>query len=406
MCKFNDSGYKHDMRLFSFKLCVLTSYIFLMFGMTSCSHEKNELAHHHDHEHHHDHGHGHEHESEGHKHGSGQEIILEPEQAERMGVKCMIVSPGDFSDAIKVTGKISGDARSNGVATASASGVITLTSHLSVGSHVNKGQILGHISTQVVSGGDNNAAALATLNNAKRELERLAPLFEKKLITAERYNAAVAAYETAKAQYSPAAASGTIVSPINGVITDIAASQGQYVSAGEPVAYISDGSDIILTAQVPERYASLVPTFSTAQIILNTTGDVINLSDLGARRLSDGSLISTVPGYIPVSFAFKNERRMIVGSVVEVYLLGKERHDVISIPLSAVTEQQGNYFVFVKVDDEGYIKSPVELGPRNGRRVEILKGLKAGDNIVTEGVSAIRLAETSGAVPEGHTHSH
>ncbi len=36
--------------------------------------------------------------------------------------------------------------------------------------------------------------------------------------------------------------------------------------------------------------------------------------------------------------------------------------------------------------------------------IEIKSGLKPGDEVVTEGTTFVRLAETSGVVPEGHKH--
>lgn len=33
-------------------------------------------------------------------------------------------------------------------------------------------------------------------------------------------------------------------------------------------------------------------------------------------------------------------------------------------------------------------------------------GLKTGDELVTEGATVVKMAESSGAVPEGHSHNH
>lgn len=408
-----------------FRYITLAAYITMMAGVTGCSHEKNELAHDHAHEHGHG-GHDHDHESEhdhdhedhdadhehehhgheGHDHGTGQEIVLEPEQAAKMGVKTLHVHPDKFSDAVRVTGRITGTAAATGLVTAPTPGIFTFSGGISSGSQVKRGQVIGHIKASGVAGGDTNAAALANLNAAKREMDRLKPLYEKQLVTAEKYNAAVAAYEVAKAQYSPAAASGAVVAPVSGVITEIIAGQGQYVEPGAEIARISDGSKLTLTADLPDRYTSKLPSLSSARILLNNSSEPIDLSELGAHKINSSAAVSTTPGYIPVVFTFNNDGRVLPGSIVEVYLLGAERDGVITVPLSAITEQQGHYFVYIKVDDEGYLKSPVTLGARDGRSVEILSGVHPHDEVVVEGAMAVKLAETSGAVPEGHSHSH
>lgn len=51
-------------------------------------------------------------------------------------------------------------------------------------------------------------------------------------------------------------------------------------------------------------------------------------------------------------------------------------------------------------------KIPVTIGRSDGSRREILSGISAGDRIVARGTTFVRLAESSGAVPEGHSHSH
>ncbi len=97
---------------------------------------------------------------------------------------------------------------------------------------------------------------------------------------------------------------------------------------------------------------------------------------------------------------------MIPGSFVEIYLISSPQRDVLTVPLSAVTEDQGVHFVFVQLDDEGYAKREVKLGAADGRNVRVLSGLKAGETVVSKGVAQVKMASFSGAIPEGHSHSH
>lgn len=382
----------------------LTIFYFLaMFVALSCTHEKNELVHDHEHEH----EHGHEHSGhEGHNHGAGQEITLEPEQAASMGVKTAVVEAGPFAGTIRATGKITESTQGSGMITAPTSGIFRFKGNIVAGTRVGAGTTVGTVSSTNVSGGDANAAALAELNSARQELERLKPLYEKKLVTAEKFNAAQAAYDVAKARYSPSAATGAVTSPCAGTIKEIMVENGQYVEAGTPIALVSNNSSLTLTVDVPERYSGRLGEVTDARIITPGDRSAVDVSALGGKKIPSTG-ITVTPGYIPVIFSLdSNDGRLRAGSVAEVYLLCERRDNVISVPLTAVTEQQGNHFVFVKVDDEGYIKSPVRLGERDGKSVEVLSGLHAGDEVVTEGVTALRLAETSGNVPEGHTHSH
>ena len=97
---------------------------------------------------------------------------------------------------------------------------------------------------------------------------------------------------------------------------------------------------------------------------------------------------------------------LLPGTAVEVYLQGAPRDNVVTVPVSALSEQQGNFFVYIQLDKEGYLRSPVKLGESNGKDVEILSGVHNGDRVVYEGATAVRLAASSNVIPEGHSHNH
>lgn len=398
-----------------------SAYLAMMtLSSVSCAREKNELVHDHAHEHGHDHeghdheeheheGHDHDHEHEGHEghdHGSGDEIVLEPSQAEQFGVKTMTVSAGGMNDVIKVTGEVGGTAASAGSFVAPTAGVFTFSSNITVGSTVSKGQLIGTIRSTGVTGGDRDAIARVTLDAAKREYERLKPLYEKRLITVDRYNQALADYNIAKAAYSPSAAAGRVTAPISGTVTSIDVAQGQIVEPGTVIGTVSDNSELTITFDVPDRYSSRIPNITDARINIAGASEPVDLSNLGGYRITSGVTSTSRPGYVPVVFTFKSTGILAPGAIVDGYLLGRMRDNVVFVPASAISEQQGNYFVYVKVDEEGYLKSPVTLGSRDGKNIEITKGLHPGDEVVVEGVTAVKLAEKSGVVPEGHSHSH
>ena len=86
-------------------------------------------------------------------------------------------------------------------------------------------------------------------------------------------------------------------------------------------------------------------------------------------------------------------------------MLSAPQRNIISVPKSALVEEQGTWFVFLKKDAEHYAKREVTLGRSNGVCVEVIAGLHPGEEIVVKGASQIRLAAYSSAVPESH-HQH
>lgn len=387
-------------------------------ALTACgSKEKDELSHHH---HEHEHAEGHEHgeaeEHEGHEHEgnignaakhSGDEIALDRHTAERFGVKVDTVSVEPFGSVVKVGGRVLPSAGGNAAVAAPGAGILTLAPGIDVGSEVRKGQTIGTVRASGMSGGDPNKAAKVELDAARAEFERIKPLYEERLVTKARYNAALADYERAKAAYSAPAASGAVVSPITGVITSLEARSGSYVETGGVVAAVAASSELSLQADVPARLYPSVAAARDARIVLPYSSQPLLLSSMGGRRLnSTNSTAGAAAGYVPVVFSFRNDGSVMPGTSVEVYLLGDSDRNALTVPSRAITEQQGEYYVFVRIDEDCYRKVPVSPGVSDGENTEVLSGLHGGEAVVCDGVTAVRLAQSSGAVPAGHSHSH
>ncbi len=374
----------------------------------ACSHGGHD---HHEHkEHHHDHDADHDHESDEDgavAHNHEDEIVLSPDAAEKFGVKTSVVELQPFSEVVKVTGKLMMNPTDVTDAVAKSSGVIKYVDGVVPGMNVHAGQTIATVSASGMAGGDQNAVSAAELNAARRELERLQPLYEDGVVSLKDLNAAKAAYERALSSSSGLQSGSTVTALRSGVLTELLATQGGFVEQGTPVARISSGSNIVLRADLPQKYASLASQFVDANFRTVATDSIYVLSDFSGRRIAAPAVASSaIPGYVPLYFALDGKDKLLPDAYVEVYLKGNTRSDVISVPRDAVSEQQGQHFVFVRLDEHGYEKRPVKLGQTDGRYVEVLSGLNSGDNVVTEGAIFVRLAQSGNVIPEGHSHNH
>ena len=383
----------------------------LSVSMTGCKKEANELAHNHSHhnhegeEHEHEHGEGHVHGDEEQENKSGahasDEIIIEP------GVTTSKATPGEFFETVAVGGELSSAPSNQSTVTARSAGIVSLTPAATPGAHVAKGTTLATISGKGMAGGDANEAARVALTAAKRELDRLTPLHADGIVSTRDYNAAKQAYEAAKAAAGNGSAGGsTAVAPTSGTITQLLVSEGQYVDAGAPIAVVAGSSTLTLRANLPEREVRFLPTINGAKFRTSYSDQVFDIAEFNGRRSSDVTTTVATQGYIPVYFTLTNNGTLSAGSYCEIYLTGNKRDGVIALPTEALSEQQGEFFVYVRIDDEGYEKRPVKLGASSGDNVEILSGVNPGDEVVTTGTTFVRLAESSGVVPEGHSHNH
>lgn len=354
--------------------------------------------------------HAHEHESGEEAHVAG-EIVFKKENAEAVGLKTQVVTPGAFAEVIKTSGRIQAAQGAEAVLVATVPGVVTLgDTRFLDGTPVRKGQPVLTLASNTLSDGDVAVRVKNAFQAAKKEYERMQQLIGDKIVSQKEYEQARLAYENAKVAYD--AISGkqsvrgvAVTAPIQGYLKNILVKEGDYVTVGQPLATISQNNKLVLRADVSEKYYSALPMIRSAHFKTPYDEQVYQLDSLNGRLLSYGKSSENNSFYIPVLFEFDNKGNVIPGSYVEIYLLGKPMEQVLSVPVSALVEEQGLYCVYLRLDEDCYRKQYVTLGADNGEAVQILSGLKAGDEVVTQGAYQIKLASASNAIP-AHTHSH
>lgn len=370
----------------------------------------------------HDHeaeGHNHEAEGEGHEghdHGSEavaentDEIILPKAKAEAAGVKANIIEPGTFEQVIKTSGQVLAAQGDESVAVATVAGVVSFHGKVTEGMSVGKGTTLLTISSSNIAEGDPVQRARIAYEISKKEYERMKTLVKNKIVSDREFAQAEQTYENARISYEALAKGHTkggqaIAAPIGGFVKNILVKEGDYVTIGQPLVSVTQNRRLFLRAEVSEKYYPYLRTIGSANFKTPYDNKVYELNELSGRLLSFGKSAGENSFYVPVTFEFDNKGDIIPGSFVEVYLLSTTMEGVISLPRTALTEEQGLFFVYLQLDEEGYKKQEVTLGADNGKSVQILTGVKAGDRVVTNGAYQVKLASASNAIPS-HGHEH
>lgn len=391
-------------------------------SLGACAHDGHDHDHaHHDeetnaHEDHghesgeHGHEHGHDHGEETGSHAHEGAVVMEPEKAASFGIETTVLEPASFAEIIPVSGQIEPAPSDRMTVTAKRSGIVTLNPGISPGTKVSAGTGICTISSRGMQGGDLNAAANANLEKSKKELDRLTPLYKEGIVTASEYNEAERAYKEALALSGASTAGGKGVSsetaPGAGIVTDIFVTSGQYVEAGAPIASIAKNSRLTLRADVPEKYLPRISSVVSANFRPDYTKEIFSVSELGGKRISGDATAASRNGYIPVYFSFDSNGNTLAGAYAEVYLKGAPRDNVVSVPREALIEMQGNKYIYVREHGHAYEKRLVKTGASDGMNVEIIDGLKPGEEVVTKGATIVRMAETSAIAPPGHSHNH
>ncbi|MEA4810834.1 efflux RND transporter periplasmic adaptor subunit [Macellibacteroides fermentans] len=408
------------------KTYIISLFIIAAVLLTGCNSEKKQDnsskdphehvegdGHDHSNEDEHDHSEndGHDHEGEKLKEegGHADEIVFTKEQAKAVGLTIETVSAGAFNQVIKTSGQIQASQGDEATIVATSNGIVSFANpSITEGAAVRAGEAIVTVSAKNIQDGDPAVKAKIEYETAQREFQRAEGLVKEQIISTKEFEQIRLRYETAKAVYGAQAsnisASGVrVTSPIGGFIKARLVSQGEYVSVGQPIVTVSQNRRLQLRAEVTENYYKSLKSISSANFKPSYDNTVYKLSDLNGRLLSFGKA-SGVSSFIPVTFEFDNIGDIIPGSFTEVFLLSTPQSNVISVPVSSITEEQGLFFVYIQLDEEGYKKQEVTLGQNNGERLQILSGLKVGDKVVTKGVYQVKLAAISSVMPEGHNH--
>lgn len=353
---------------------------------------------------------GHDHDNEATATEHSDEIILPKQKAEAAGVKTSTIETGSFQQVIKTSGQIQAAQGDESVAVATVAGVITFRGKVTEGMSVGRNTPLVTISSKNIADGDPVQRARIAYDISKKEYDRMKALVKNKIVSDKEFAQAEQNFENARISYDAlsknhSAGGQNITAPIAGFVKSILVKEGDYVTIGQPLVSVTQNRRLFLRAEVSEKYYPYLRTIGSANFKTPYDNKVYELNALNGKLLSFGKSAGDNSFYVPVTFEFDNKGDIIPGSFVEVYLLSSQMENVLSLPRTALTEEQGNFFVYLQLDEEGYKKQEVTLGANNGKSVQILTGIKAGDRVVTQGAYQVRLASASNAIP-AHSHEH
>jgi multidrug efflux pump subunit AcrA (membrane-fusion protein) len=125
----------------------------------------------------------------------------------------------------------------------------------------------------------------------------------------------------------------------------------------------------------------------------------------GGSVLSIGKKVSMEKPSIPVFAKVNTPVDRPQGSFTEVQISIGASVPALIVSETALLEDYGKYSVIVQVSGETYEKRPIMVGRRNGASVEVTRGLKKGEIVVTKGVYQVKMASLSSSVP-AHGHQH
>lgn len=345
--------------------------------------------------------------------GEDASISFLKEQAWKIDFQTAPVITGEIYDVIHTSGVWQPTQGSVKTMVATANGSVNFnTANLTEGMEVKQGQLLLSISSQGLA--NNNlsaevAKAKASYDQTTSDYNRKKELYESKIIPKSEFEKVESDYAIAKAQYQAivsgvAGGSKQIRAPFNGFIRSINVSNGNYVEQGAVLINVATEESKILKSQIAPTYG----------LTMQNVKDVWYQTEKGQWKSiadSDGEILSIskdVEKESPLISVFAKVHDVISipdGSLTQVQIAIGGGAQAILVPESALLEDYGNYSVMVQLSGESFERRSIIIGKRNGKQVEVLKGLQVGDVVVTTGAYQVKMASMSGSTP-AHGHEH
>ncbi len=233
------------------------------------------------------------------------------------------------------------------------------------------------------------AKARVRFSNARVAWERAKGMFDKGLMSQGDYDKVVMEKEVAQSELAEAQwrlSKTTVRAPFDGVIAVRTVSEGQHVRPGDSLFTITDFDPLVARIYLPERDVIGLEEGRQVRLTLRATDQV----RFGGRIRQISPVVDTATGTVKVTVeAVRPPESVRPGAFVAVDIVRSTRPSATVLPREAVLRELQASHVFVA--EKGLAKKrSVTLGIEEGDRVEVLSGVKAGEQVIVAGQGGLK----------------
>lgn len=283
--------------------------------------------------------------------------------------------------------------------------------HFKDGDRVKKGQLLYSIDQQLYSANYQQAVANAKVQDANLELaqkqaDRYHELDKHDAVAKQLVDNADAQLQVAKRQSEASQANiqavqtsvryTRVYAPFDGLIGISAVKPGTAVTAGQTVLNtISSDKELAVDFNIDQkeiyRFTTLINEKAKSADSTFTLAFGTNIYPFPGKIALIDRAVNPQTGTIKARLIFPNNKnQLIAGMNGTVRVKNRASTDAVMIPYKAVTEQLGEFFVYVPNDSNRVSQRKISLGTQVGTDIVVKEGLNEGDKVVVEGVQNLR----------------
>lgn len=253
------------------------------------------------------------------------------------------------------------------------------------------------------------AVAKARLEEARRQQDRVLPLFDQNAVSQSRRDEVVSAFEVAQANHAAAESNlrmsqldleyTDVRAPISGLASREVLSEGSLVSTEQGSSLLTkivQADPLYVEFSVPESEAALIR--ANLAPVNGAAAPTVKLLLENGQEYPESAKVTFVDnavdinsGTVRVRAVLKNpEAQLIPGQFIRIRVEGVMLSNVVSVPRKAVMSSAQGQFLWIVNGEQKVEFRPVRLGRSMGNNIIVIEGLAPGDRFIVDGVLKVQ----------------
>ncbi|HXB28485.1 MAG TPA: efflux RND transporter periplasmic adaptor subunit [Puia sp.] len=178
-----------------------------------------------------------------------------------------------------------------------------------------------------------------------------------------------------------------VYADINGIADNVNIRLGEFFSGNNQIRLVNT-NELKAVAQVPENYLGKVKVGSIVKVVIPE----LNNKSIDTKISVTGKTIDATNRSFYVEAKLPYEKDFYPNQVALIKIQDYTASNALTIPVNSLQNDENGKYVMVAVKDGERLiasKKSITIGMMYSDRVEVLKGVKQGDNVITEGYQGL-----------------
>jgi RND family efflux transporter MFP subunit len=316
----------------------------------------------------------------------GTTVQLDPDEINAAGVQLAKVSSARLKSSLESVGRVEQPEAQLATVPARVGGRIDKLYVQFTGESVRRGQAVAEIySPELVASAEEYRLALQNRDRMRASSQRDAVESSSDLVAASRRRLELWGVSEKQIDAAGSGSSGlhvTIYSPAGGSVVERKVTNGQYVNAGDALFTVADLSTVWVKADVYEFQVSQIRPGQMVEITSDALPDKVLRGRVDFIEPEANPQTRTIPVHVHVP---NPAMRLRPGMYIRAKFIAPSERETLVVPRSAVLDTGRRKMVYIAKDDGVFEAREIQVGAPTEEVFPVLAGLKAGEQVVTNG---------------------